>query len=483
MSLPKNLQYKGKIESSPCRASRLSLAPQNGTGNYGLGDTIILNLPSRPNLLLATSESYLKFNLAVTNLDTGSNTYRWDSCGAHGLIKQIRVWSGSNLISDIDSYSTLAKMLFDLQVPTSATYGKFSSLCGTRPDQVLTTVGGGPIIEAGGTTVNGVTMVATAATDVQLAAILNSLSVSQINTGDVFKTIGTGATAPISTDPQTTYCLNLISLIGSLCQNQYFPLFACQNSTIRVEITLHDTLSKIFAFQGAGAGSILVNNCEYVCNMLELGDSAMAMVQDSLQGAPIQFVVPEWRNFQYTGTAGNGIQLNIPIAAKFASLKSLFITCRDKYQTATYYPQSSTANGIASYYFRVGAQIMPPKPPSTIPEMFAEVLKAIASMSDLTHMPSIDKASYALASSSAQTALTLFNGQTSSGSFYIGLDLENYPNASKDSIYSGWNSNSDDIFCSITYGTVAFAGAIRFDTFANFDSLLVFENGVCYARF
>ena len=126
---------------------------------------------------------------------------------------------------------------------------------------------------------------------------------------------------------------------------------------------------------------------------------------------------------------------------------------------------------------------MPPKPPSTIPEMFAEVLKAIASMSDLTHMPSIDKASYALNSSSVQTALTLFNGQTSSGSFYIGLDLENYPNASKDSIYSGWNSNSDDIFCSITYGTVAVAGNIRFDTFANFDSLLVFENGVCYARF
>ena len=67
MSLPKNLKYNGKIESAPSRSSRLNLAPQNGTGNYGLGDTIILNLPARPNLLLATSESYLMFNLALTN--------------------------------------------------------------------------------------------------------------------------------------------------------------------------------------------------------------------------------------------------------------------------------------------------------------------------------------------------------------------------------------------------------------------------------
>jgi hypothetical protein len=35
-----------------------------------------------------------------------------------------------------------------------------------------------------------------------------------------------------------TYCLNLISLIGSLCSEKYFPLFACTSSPLRVEIQL-----------------------------------------------------------------------------------------------------------------------------------------------------------------------------------------------------------------------------------------------------
>ena len=61
--LPKNLKYGTKIESAVARSSRVNIAPQNGTGNYGAGDTIILNLPTRNNLVLVPSESYLKFNV------------------------------------------------------------------------------------------------------------------------------------------------------------------------------------------------------------------------------------------------------------------------------------------------------------------------------------------------------------------------------------------------------------------------------------
>ena len=60
--------------------------------------------------------------------------------------------------------------------------------------------------------------------------------------------------------------------------------------------------------------------------------------------------------------------------------------------------------------------------------------------------------------------------------------MESYPNASKQSCYAGWNSNSDDIFCSLQYGATT-ATSMRFDSFANFDTLLVFESGVAYARF
>lgn len=94
--LPKNLKYGSKVESAPARSSRSNIAPQNGTGNYLLGDIININLPTRANLVMVPTECYLKFDFTLTNTSGGASTYRWDSCGAHGLIQRIRVWSGSN---------------------------------------------------------------------------------------------------------------------------------------------------------------------------------------------------------------------------------------------------------------------------------------------------------------------------------------------------------------------------------------------------
>ena len=91
--LVKNLKYGSKVESSPCRSSRVNIAPQNGTGAYNLNDTIIINLPTRNNLVLVPTESYLKFTATVTS-GADNNIVRWDSGGAHGLIQRIRVWSG-----------------------------------------------------------------------------------------------------------------------------------------------------------------------------------------------------------------------------------------------------------------------------------------------------------------------------------------------------------------------------------------------------
>ena len=71
----------------------------------------------------------------------------------------------------------------------------------------------------------------------------------------------------------------------------------------------------------------------------------------------------------------------------------------------------------------------------------------------------------------------------STGSFYIGIDLENYINANKDNIFAGWNSNTDDIFCIMNFGTAVVTNTYRFDAFAMFDSCVVFENGTCYVRY
>ena len=215
----------------------------------------------------------------------------------------------------------------------------------------------------------------------------------------------------------------------------------------------------------------------------------MAVVASSLQGQPLQFVVPDYRNYQYSFllSSGANTQVSMAIPAKFSSLKSLFVTVRPQGTgTNTFFPFSSCSCNILDYQFRIGAQIMPPKAPNTLPEMFSEVLKAIGSMSDLNYQPSIEKTSYSQAVNTALVIANEANGASAvgSGSFYIGLDLENYCNANKDSIFAGFNSNTDDIFAIMNFaGYAGGATTVRFDAFSLFDSCIVFESGSCYVRY
>jgi hypothetical protein len=199
-------------------------------------------------------------------------------------------------------------------------------------------------------------------------------------------------------------------------------------------------------------------------------------------------VVPQYRNYQFSYALPNAqTQVTMAIPAKFSSLKSLFVTIRDKAGgEVTFYPLSSITANILDYQFRIGPSIFPPKSPATYPEMFCEVIKAIGSMSDLDFQPSIDKASYTLAASVGNTMEleTNFASNVSSGSFYIGIDLENYVNANKDSIYAGYNTNTDDVFAIMNFA--ATGGAVinaRFDAYALYDTAVIFENGTAFVRY
>ena len=481
--LPKTLKYGSKVESAYARSMRSNIQPQNGTGTYNMGDTIIVNIPTRPNLSLVPSESYLKFNFNITNNSTAGNAFRWDSCGAHGAIQRIRVFHGSNLLQDIDNYGMLTKMLFDIQLPTDATYGKYNLLCGTRPDLVSKTQTFG--------TVAGVDLAATITSinNVLTAAASSGFSSNQVNSGD--RVEGNGALIAAAGTTSGTYCLSLVSLVGLLCSQNYIPLFAMTSAPLRVEIQLVDSLAKCINYLSATGGTPTFNitNCEYVGNFIELGDPAISMIKDYLGDDPLQFVVPDYRNYAFTYTLTNGAtaQIAMPIAAKFSSLKALFVTIRDQGTGAvTYFPFSSVTRVISDYQFRIGANVMPPKVPSTLPEMFAECLKAIGSISDINQQPSIDKFSYTLQTSGNTAALldTATSVSTQySGSFYIGLDLESYANSPKDSIFTGYNSNTDDIYCLINLGTQPAGATARFDAYANFDCVVICENNTAYVRF
>lgn len=485
--LPKTLKYGSKVESAGAKSVRTNIQPQTGSV-FNLGDTITFNIPTRQNLVLVPSESYLRFDLSQLLVGTASVALRLDSCGAHGLIQRIRIWHGSNLLQDIDNYGMLAKMFYDLQVSSDQCYGKSNVMMGTRSDLVCN------LADCTALTTIAIDSAANCGAAIDAYFQLQQIPVKQINSGDSLRD-STSATTNIivsgNKTAATTYTINLLSLIGSLCSQNYIPLFAMTSAPLRVEITLVDQLYKALAIASA-TGTVAANvaanyiaNVEYVAQFIELGDQAMSMVQESLQGQPIQFVVPDYRNFQNSFTVATGSQINLPIPAKFSSLKSLLVAQRDQGTGAlTYFPYSSVKNGLASYYFRVGASVVPTKAPATTPEMFCEVMKAIGSLSDLNLQPSIEKTSYELVASVADTlALEACNASSiNSGSFYIGLDLENYCSAPKDQIFAGWNSNTDDIYLVLTYGTVT-GTSMRYDAFAMFDCVFVAENGTAYVRF
>jgi hypothetical protein len=406
------------------------------------------------------------------------------------------VFSGSNLLEDIDSYGMLAKMMFDLQAPTDSCYGKFNATCGTRNDLVTVT-----------------------------GAASSGISAFQTNSGELIGyqsalvstlTAGAGgspAAILVGGTVSDVYCINLISLVGSLCSSNYFPLFACTSAPIRVEIQLVSGMQNFVnqAAVGTTPNTMAITNCEYIAQFIELGDEAMRGVYGALGSEPMQLVMSEYRNYQYNAQliSNAQTQINMPIPAKFSSLKSLLISCRDQGTGRTgYFPTSSVSQGIQQYQFRLGSQVVPSKPPDTLQEMFEEVTKAVASISDLTHQPSIEKFTYQMYNSLASTtgAQTLGSNaaftvttdlaaittpfpttsvsNNNSGSFYVGLDLENYCAASKDGIFSGYNSNTDDIFWVPTFQTVIAGNPnMRFDAFACFDQVVIFQDNTAFVKF
>eukprot|EP01038_Epipyxis_sp_PR26KG_P018255 gene18255-25683_t len=227
-------------------------------------------------------------------------------------------------------------MLFDLQVPSDGCYGRFNELVGTRND-----------------------LISTITTAQFTAGTLMYTSANQINSGESYTIAANGTTTT------RYFCLNLISLLGTLSPAQYIPLFAMTMTTapLRLELQLVSNANQAIASTSPLA-SIAVNNVEYIANFIALSDGAMGVINDSLQGQPLEFSVSDYANYQYTNaTINNATTVNFAIpAAKYSSLKSLFCTIRDQNTgTDTYFPYSTATGGITSYYFRVGPKIMPTK--------------------------------------------------------------------------------------------------------------------------
>jgi len=230
-------------------------------------------------------------------------------------------------------------------------------------------------------------------------------------------------------------------------------------------------VSPTFSFTG-------VNYC---AEILELPSGAVSAIIAG-SSSPMQMVVPSMRTYTNSAaitTAGTQVSQNIP--AKFSSLKSIVVATRSSQGASGLYPNSHCKFGLTSYNFRIGAEILPSTAPTTSAEFFSEVLKCYGSLADLSLQPSIDLISYDLSGNNTVTT----SGEASlfdSGSFAVGIDTEVFSNVSKASIFNGTNTNNSDIFFIANYTPNANTTILQ-TAVATFDQVLVFENGVCYARY
>jgi hypothetical protein len=453
--IPSNLRYQSKTESAPARRYLTQIQPQGGTGTYNPGDTITINIPTRNNTALIPSESYLRGNFGLIST-TAPTSSCLESCGWHQFIQRVRVFHGSNLLEDIDNYGQLAKILYDYQAPEDAVKGRLSVTTGTNEE--FSAVG------------------------VAAAALLNTRSV---NRGRAF----TAAQFPIAATPGTLYpfAINLVSLVGSLAGEKYLPLWEMTAAPLRVEIVLQSSLIRAMMVEGGAGLNFTASGINYCGEFLELPDSAVSAIKSG-SSSPMQMVLPSYRSYTNSAAvpAATATQVSFPIPAKFSSLKNIFVASRTTAGLAAQYPSSHCAFGVGSsnsigYQFRVGSEVLPSTQPSSFPEIYNEAIKCFGSLADMHLQPSIDNTAFTL--NAPNTVAGLVEASTEdSGSFLIGIDMEIYQNADKTSIFAGTNTNTSDIFSIINYYS---AGAITVlqTAFACYDQVLVYENGVCYARY
>lgn len=441
--IPANLVYNGKVESSPARRYRTNIQPQNGTGPYTGGNTIIVNIPTQANTFLIPSESYLKFQLNVTGGATASAFNALDAHGVHAVIQRLRVYHGSSLLQDIDNYSDLAKILFDYQAALDTTQGRMSITSGTNPNYA-------------GADVNNI------------KAVNKGLTLANI---------------PITTSVNVgTFCINLVSLVGSLAGNKYLPLHFAQASPLRVELVLANNAFSIGAFGTTTAG-ISLSNVEYIAEFLQMSSSAIDAISQRAGGS-LQMVVPDYRNYVYSAQVTSNSTITMPVAAKFSSLKSLVVSPRESalVGVATYYPNAHVKYGLNQWTIRIGSEVLPSTAPTTDPEFFSEAAKCFGSLADMNYQPSIDILSFSQAQAVVATTSADTIARVDSGAFLIGLDCETYQNVDKSGIFAGMDTTTSDIFVNMQYGTVPATATMLYNSFACFDNVIVFENGVAYSR-
>jgi hypothetical protein len=365
--------------------------------------------------------------------EIAANTLNLDGAGIISAIARVRIFHGSQLLSDIDGYGNLMNLLFSAQCSSDLMKNKLAILMGAGE--------------------NGVGL---------------SLNPAAVADGGLL------------TEQQ--FSIPLMTIFN--LTNNYVPCWALTSSSLRLEIQWASSISQFINYPTAktlipvgGAGGTLFNDVSLTCNFMELSDSAMAIIQNSLQGRPVEWVVSNWSNYIFNTTIPADTVTNVSMAvpAKFNSLKSLLFTFRPTGSASgtgtaagnALYGSQSLKNSLVEYDARIGSRVVPSDKPNTVSQFYSEFLRAISSVGNLDHETNITRAMY-----TADAAVAALSSK-----FALGFDLESYSAVDLSKTYQGLNTSTDDIFANFRFGAQGGDRPTRIDAYAFYDQLIICQNG------
>jgi hypothetical protein len=299
--------------------------------------------------------------------------------------------------------------------------------------------------------------------------------------------------AGIKVSGQHTVCMPLLSGVVGLGADKCIPL-GLLSDDIRLEFVLEAQIQGMVA-SASSATAWSITSFELELCIIELSDEGENIVRSVTPPEnPIYIHGNSWRHYVSTLTALSGTYSTL-VPARFCSIKSLVLLPRRNTEVAseTSYSLSSRVNpNFASYFWRIGSSIVPSKSvvlenstTAGFAEAFAEIQKSWHSLDTPNNASCCNGQVYCTTDGQTTTYSNLYSINTGSSSylngFAIAQELESMAQRS-DILMSGTNTLSSNIFFEANINTAP-ATTYTLDFYANYDHILVLQDGLLTAKF
>jgi hypothetical protein len=499
--IPSDLKYDLKPSGVRARNYRASVLPTNKS-TFNPSDLCVLYIPGgRRNTYLDTTQTYIRYTIKNTDTTASSatqlnNNFYLDNNGAC-VINRLDVFHSSNLLETVQQYNVLMTAILDANANSTQRLG-MSSAYGTAPS-----IG----------------------TPVSSNANLPASSVDISRQGALLRGREYVSTTDTGYNQQITICMPVLSGVFGLGSDKMLPIGKL-NDDIRVEITF-ETLANAMVFTNALSSGALpstagwsITDVQLELSITEVSDDGEAMINSMISPEhPIYLHHNSWRSYVSTlpATSSGGYSTLVP--ARFGSLKSLIVCPRSAvFNTPGQYTLSSRSNpNFSQYNWRFGSNLYPSKPvvlenaTSTggYAEAFFELQKMMHSLSSVQNATSLPFAiynvadtagsagtGYGLSGSVAYSPVSLIKttvatgnstnaltaGNTYQNGFLIGQELESFALRS-DVLLSGLNTLSQQVFFEPQINVAVGSSAYTLNFYANYDGIIVLDNGIMSVRF